>query len=232
MKGKSLNFLIGVVLIAVLGFGISGALNIFDFFKSADKDEPPVFRNLLSVPIVNKNEECNLDAKLPENAFWYGGNKCHWECLSGFEKNKRLGICTQLSDERMKELDEIQAALDVQNGVGVEEEADPSILKNGIQLEGGLYFTADLESRCYLSMPSPDKLNGYHIPLKLSCDGELMQNFNMDCIGRQYRADEGILLTGDIQCLNYDMASFFNWCNYEFREDGLNGRIKCRNPFE
>jgi len=231
MKVKFSSVVIAIILLTILGFGVEGALNLLSYFSKDTSNSTPVFRHSLSVPLEDKYDQCASDIELPENAFWYGGSKCHWECLSSYEKDDQLGICRELSEEKKIELSEIQAALDAQNGVGVVEEADPSILKNGIQLEGSLYYTMDLESRCDLSMPSPDKLDGYLIPLKLSCDGKLMNHFNMDCIGRQYRADEGILLTGDIQCLNHEMASFFNWCKYEFKEDGLNGYLKCANPF-
>ena len=230
MKSKVFLSIAGFILLVILLSGLNSALNLVGYFGAEKYDSEPVFRNLLSVPIEKPQEKCNLEAKLPENAFWYGGNKCHWECLSGYEKNSRLGVCSELPEEKKRELAEIQAALDAQNGVGVVEEADLSFMNNGILLEGSTYSIADIKNRCHLLMPSADKLNGYNIPLKMSCDGKLMHQFNLDCIGKQQRASEGMLLKGDIQCLNADLSRFFYWCKYEFKEEGLNGYVRCINP--
>ena len=227
MKSKLFLFATGAIFLVIVLLGLNSALNLVDYFGSESSDSDPIFRNLLSVPLKPTQEQCNLEAKLPENGFWYGGNKCRWECLSGYEKNSQLGTCSELPEEKMIELVEIQAALDAQNGVGVVEEADPNITKEGVLLEGDRYYVYDFDSRCHLSMPPSEKLNGYNIPLKMTCDGKLMNGFNLDCIGKQKRATEGVLLKGDIQCLSNDLSKFFDWCKYEFKEEGLNGYVRC-----
>ena len=227
MKAKIFLYVSGAIFLAILMLGLNGALNLFGYFSSENSHSEPVFRNFLSIPRKPSQEECNLDAILPENAFWYGGNKCHWECLSGYEKNSRLGVCKELPEEKKRELAEIQAALDAQNGVGVVEEADLSFMQNGILLDGTTYSILDLKNKCHLSMPPADKLNGYNIPLKMSCDGKLMHHFNLDCIGKQRRASEGVLLKGDVECLSNELSNFFDWCKYVYKEEGLNGYIDC-----
>lgn len=227
MKSKIFLFIAGFVFLVVLLSGLNSALNLVGYFGAENNDSEPVFRNLLSVPIEKTHEQCNLEAQLPENAFWYGGNKCHWECLSGYKKNSRLEVCSELPEEKKIELAEIQAALDAQNGVGVVEEADLSFMNHGILLEGSTYSIEDLKTRCHLLMPSADKLNGYNIPLKMSCDGKLMHQFNLDCIGKQRRASEGVLLKGDVECLSNELSNFFDWCKYVYKEEGLNGYIDC-----
>jgi len=229
MKSRAWSFVFIAAFLAILLLGLNSALNLVSYFGSEDSEPEPVFRNLLSVPIERTQEQCNFEAILPENAFWYGGNKCHWECLSGYEKNSRLGVCKELPEEKKRELAEIQAALDAQNGVGVVEEADLSFMHNGILLDGTTYSVLDLKNKCHLSMPSADKLNGYNIPLKMSCDGKLMHHFNLDCIGKQRRASEGVLLKGDVECLSNELSNFFDWCKYVYKEEGLNGYIDCPN---
>ena len=227
MKSKSFFLIIFFILATVIGVGINSTFNLIAFFGSEHKDTPPVFRHQLSVQRADKYEACKQNFSLPENAFWYEESSCKWECLSDYKKNRTSTACIELTQKEKDELLEIQAALDAQNGVGPEEEADPTPLKEGVTLNGLRYYPSDINNSCYLSLPSTDKLSGYNLPLKMTCDGKETNLFNIDCIGKQFPVEEGVLLRGDIQCINEDLSRFFNWCQYEFKEEGLLGYLKC-----
>ena len=227
MKSKYFFILFGILFLTILAIGINGAMNLVGFWSTSSEDQPPIFRNLLSVePVGFDYEKCSSNAVLPENAFWYAREKCRWECMTGYRKNESLKVCIELTDKQKLELEEIQIALDLQND-DVVQDADPSFLNEGVYLDGSSYSIDDLKNNCYLEMPSAENLSGYNIPLKLTCDGKSIDQFNLACIGRQKSAQEGELLTGDIQCLGDDLTRFFGWCEYVFREDGLTGYIDC-----
>ena len=227
MKSKSFFVIVFLILLIVIGIGINSTFNLIAFFSNDNKDNSPVFRDQLSVPREDRYKQCDNNYNLPVNAFWYDESKCKWDCLPSYKKSEVNNSCIELTEEEKIELQEIQDALDAQNGVGPAEEADPSILKEGVFLEGIKYFATDINNKCHLSLPSTEHLNGYNLPLKMTCDGKETSLFNLDCIGRQYPSKEGLLLNGDIQCLNEDLRKFFSWCQYEFKEEGLFGHLKC-----
>ena len=227
MNSKSFFVIVFLLLAIVIGVGINSTFNLIEFFSNDNKDNTPVFRDQLSIPREDRYKKCDNDYNLPVNAFWYDESKCKWDCLPSYKKSSTGNRCIELTDEERIELEEIKKALDAQNGAGPAEEADPSILKEGVLLNGITYFAKDINNRCYLTLPSAENLTGYNLPLKMTCDGIETSLFNLDCIGRQYPVEEGILLNGDIQCLNDNLSKFFNWCRYEFKEEGLFGHLNC-----
>jgi len=213
---RSLYFLIFLALAFALVFLISGVSGIYDFFSTT-------------------RVSCKDNFTLPSNAYWV--SDCHWSCNLGFQKNLQATQCTELPLSERERI-EVYQALGAQNASDEylatrDVDVPPSSLVSdaSIFIVGKSYSHDSIKTACSLGLPSEDQLSGYFLPLMLSCDGVEAVSVNNQCLGVQMPVNEpDLLLNGNIECVDYELDSFFSWCEYSFTEMGLSGRVSCSPP--